>query len=66
MKKYICCGENFNRNAKIGFCGDIHTLPKWIDILFGEKATGYFDNWPDKEIIKYIKENAGKRLEILK
>lgn len=53
-KKYLCVGESYRNGIKQGLCGDIHTLPEWIDICYGEKAKAY--------LLKY----AGKRLEELK
>ena len=68
MKKpraYIAVGYSFiNDNIYCGYVGDVHSLTTWILILFGEKGAEYFKGYTDKEIIKYIKHNAGYRLEV--
>ena len=65
-KLYMCVGENFKDNIRIGFCGDVHTLGKWIQIIYGEKGTEYFEGVKEKEIIDYILQFAGKRLKVKK
>lgn len=63
-KMYICVGENFLNGYRVGFCGDAHSLEKWLEILFkGKNAIKYFKGYSNKEIIDYIYKNCGKRLE---
>lgn len=69
MKKlYLCRGENFVNGIQIGFCGQVKTLDNWIIAIFGdsEKIKNFFKDDTDKEIIEYIKKNAGKRLEVFR
>lgn len=63
MVRYVCVGEKCNRNCRNGYCGDVHTLPEWISILFGEEHRDYFNGWLNKDVLEYIKKNAGKRLK---
>jgi hypothetical protein len=61
---YICIGENYKNNCKLGFCGDVHLLSKWLEILYpGLDAVTYFSGDTNAFVIKYIYENKGKRLE---
>lgn len=63
---YICVGENFGYDCRIGFCGKIRTLEKWIEELFSdrvEEAKAFFEGDRDKAIIDYILKNKGKRLK---
>ena len=63
-KKYLCVGESYRNGIKQGLCGDIHTLPEWIDICYGEKAKGYYGTYAEAKA--YLLKYAGKRLEELK
>ena len=68
-KLYICIGENFNDNCKIGYCGDVHYLTKWIEILYGNRAAEalkFFEGDSDKTIVEYLLKYMGKRLKALK
>ena len=62
-KRFICIGEKIKNGIKQGMCGDIHSLQEWIDIVFGEKAKGFFNNETESYILRYILENGGKRLK---
>ena len=67
QKLFICTGENYREDTRLGYCGDVHTLKQWLEILFpGANAVEYFDGAPTGEILEYIKKNRGKRLEPLK
>lgn len=69
MKKYQCIGENFSKNSKMGLCGDIHTLDKWIEVLYPDKidfVKDYFSDMTEKEILEYIFNHMGKRLKVFK
>lgn len=64
-KFYQCVGENFGFPCKIGYCGYVHTLEKWIDLLWGIKAAQakeYFFGSANEEVLEYILKNMGKRL----
>ena len=64
-KRFICIGENFKDDVKIGYCGKIHTLDEWLKILFSEKydsAKSYFEDYTLKQILDYILFSKGKRL----
>ena len=64
--RYICIGENYRDDWKLGYCGDIHMLSEWIEILFSDKveqARKYFEGARDKEVIEYLIEYKGKRLK---
>lgn len=63
-KKYLCVGESYKNGIIQGCAGDVHTLPEWIDICYGEKAKGYFGTY--KEAIEYLQKYAGKTLKELK
>ena len=68
-KLYICTGYSFSRNNEhlLGVVGDVHPLDEWLRIAFpGKDAVAYFDGYEDKEIIEYLHENMGIRLEKLK
>jgi hypothetical protein len=66
-KLYICIGENYREDIGLGYCGDVHTLPQWLEILFpSANAAEYFKDDPEKEILDYILKNRGKRLEPFK
>jgi hypothetical protein len=64
---YLCIGENFGFDVPIGDCGKAKTLQKWLEHLYPNKSPEflkeYFHDEPDSEIVKYIFENKGKRLE---
>ena len=64
---YLCIGENFGFDVPMGDCGETKTLQKWLEHLYPNKSPQfleeYFHGEPDSEIIKYIFENKGKRLE---
>lgn len=63
-KAYICVGENWNGYVKLGFCGEVHSLGNWLDILFpNEDARKYFDKDTPGTVLEYIKVHRGKRLE---
>lgn len=70
MKKnglYICIGENYREDTRLGFCGDVHSLKEWLKILFpSADAVSYFDGDPDSYVCDYIFNNKGKRLEKFK
>ena len=69
QKLYICIGENFNNNCKMGYCGDAYSLPRWIEILYGNKANEaleFFKYDNDKTITEYLYKFMGKRLMVLK
>lgn len=66
MKKYVCVGESYKEPFRVGMCGETKPLNQWILCLYGEKGVDYFKGQPDSFILKYIKKNAGKRLEALK
>lgn len=66
---YICIGENYRDDWKLGYCGQIHTLERWIEVLFPnkvEQAKDYFDGASDNEVIEYLFANKGKRLKKIK
>ena len=69
-KLWICMGANFKGNYTANMVGDIHTMTKWLEILFPnkpiEQTLDFFDGYSEKEIAKYIYENTGKRLEKVK
>lgn len=68
-KLYQCVGENFKNGVNIGFCGDVHTLDKWIELLFADKpeqAKEFFSGDSDKYICDYILTYKGKRLKVYK
>lgn len=66
-KLYLCRGENFVDNVRIGFCGDVHTLEEWLEILFpGQNAVEYFGNDSPGTVLDYIYQYKGKRLEAIK
>lgn len=63
---YICVGENYRGACRMGFCGDTHTLKKWIELLFPnniEQALNFFIDDKDTEITDYLYRNKGKRLK---
>lgn len=63
-KMYTCVGENFKDNVGIGYCGDTHSLGKWLDICFpGKDTRAFFEYDSAKDIADYIHQNAGKRLK---
>jgi len=65
--RYMCVGENFIDNVKIGYCGDVHSLQDWLIILFpGKNAIEYFAGDQAQTIIDYIYRYKGKRLEKIK
>lgn len=64
-KLYQCIGENWVEGVRFGYCGESHTLKKWIEKLWGERAKEaieYFDGDSDKDIIAYIRQYCGKTL----
>lgn len=64
--KFKCVGENFKNSVKTGFCGDVHTLDKWLEILFLDKyeyAKEYFEGDNIAQILDYILITKGKRLK---
>ena len=64
-KRFICIGENFIDDVKMGYCGKIHTLDEWLEILFPDKydfAKSYFESYALKGILEYILFSKGKRL----
>lgn len=66
-KTYICIGEKYREDTKLGYCGVVHSLEKWLEILFpSADAVEYFKGDSEKEIIDYIYKNKGKRLEAFK
>lgn len=62
MKLYYCCGEKYNDRIRQGLCGGFGEIQDFIQWLFGNVGN-YFEGWKDREIIDYIKNNAGKRLK---
>jgi hypothetical protein len=62
---YICNGESYRNNIGGTRLAETHTLKEWIILLFGEAGISFFKNDSDKEILAYIKANAGKRLSLL-
>lgn len=64
-KLYICTGANFKNGYGAEYCGDIHPLNEWIELLWNDQAKTFFEGDNEKYIIKYIYENTGKRLERL-
>jgi hypothetical protein len=64
-KRYICIGENFRDDTRIGYCGDIHTIDEWIRLLYPnntEQALEFFNGDTEASIVKYLLTNKGKRL----
>lgn len=66
VKKYMCVGEKYIDQYPLGFCGETKTLTDWVDTFFGKKGLAYFEGASDGEVIEYIKQIAGKRLEVFK
>lgn len=68
-KLYRCMGENFGYPCGIGYCGDVHTLLEWLKRLLPNKSEveikQYFEGEIDGYVVRYIKENFGKRLKRL-
>ena len=62
-KLYICTGANYKNGYDTKYCGDIHTLSDWIELLWQGKAKDFFKGCSDAYIKKYIYDNTGKRLE---
>lgn len=68
-KQYLCVGENFRDDIKIGFCGDVHSLKSWIELLFpnnAEQALDFFKNDRNSEVLDYLYKFKGKRLKEVK
>lgn len=71
MKKqfnYLCRGFTFKyeNDYLLGVVGDTHSINGWLDVVFrskSEKAKEYFSDCSDKEIINYLLNNYGIRLE---
>ena len=65
-KLYRCVGENYMPNfCDLGFCGDVHTLKEWIEILFPDKVETVlelYDRHTDSALVDYIFLRRGKRL----
>lgn len=65
-RSFRCVGENYKNGEKLGFCGDVHTLNKWLEILFPDKyeyAKEYFEGDTIAQILDYILMTKGKRLK---
>ena len=64
---YLCIGEKFKDNAPIGDCGITKTLMQWLVYLSRKDEdflNQYFDDcYSNKDIVEYIYESWGKRLE---
>ncbi len=63
---YLCVGENFSDNSRIGDCGDVRSLIGWLTHITHRDATflaDFFDGFTDKEVCEYIYKNFGKRLK---
>ena len=69
-KIYLCIGEDFTRHTRIGFCGQAHTIDKWLELLFPEydkkQISNYFSNMTEKEILDYINTIKSKKLKRIK
>ena len=64
IKLYECIGENFCDGWRVGYCGEIHSLNDWLNILFpGKNAVEYFKGDSDSYILEYIFNICGKRLK---
>lgn len=64
IKTYLAVGYNFiNDNISCEYVGETRTLKEWIKLLYGDKGLEYFDGWTDKEVLNYIRQNAGYHLE---
>lgn len=61
--RYKCKGEIFKDNVNFGYCGDIKSLKKWIDVLYPMKKREEMYNYCNDYIIKSIYFAFGKRLE---
>lgn len=66
---YICVGENFGFPCRIGYCGDVHSLIKWLCILLPDKTeefiSDYFKGESNQYCLDYIYKTFGKRLKKL-
>lgn len=66
-KRYICVGENFYNDTLTGRCGEVHTLMKWVEILYPKAGSvEFFAGWSDKYIVEYLLKNRGVRLKRFK
>lgn len=64
-KLYIAVGYNFvNDNISCGYVGDTRALSEWVQLFWGDKGIDYFEGWTDREILNYIRQNAGYHLEV--
>lgn len=66
-KNYLCRGENFRDNCRMGYCGQVHTLLGWFKTLLPNKTEqeikDYFEGDTDRNCCDYIYTVFGKRLE---
>ena len=66
-RNYICVGENYVPACdRMGYCGEVHNLFKWLMILTGKDLLtigDYFCDISNIEIVKYILNFYGKRLK---
>ena len=64
--KYMCVGEDYGPDMRIGFCGDVHSLWDWVNILYPEydleQIERYFGNKTDDAVLDEILVIKGKKL----
>lgn len=66
-KRYLARGYNFSPGWKTSaYVGEVRTLPEWINLFWGQKGLDFFKGDTDKNIVEYIREHTGYRLEIPK
>ena len=64
VRLYQCIGANFTENYSADHVGEVHTLSRWLEILFpGKDAEKFFDGYTDAEVVSYILKMCGKRLK---
>ena len=68
-KMYTAYGYRFksNNDHLLGVVGQTHTLDEWIGIVFpkdADKARQFFDGYTDKQIMAYIMDMYGLRIEV--
>ena len=63
-KRFICMGANSKNGYSLSRVGETHTLSEWLEILYPNRgAKAFFEGDNEKDILAYLYENTGKRLE---
>lgn len=66
-EKYICTGENYKANTKLGDCGEVKTLMGWLMHLSHkdeDQLNRFFDDsYTNRDVVDYIYSSWGKRLK---